>query len=268
MSIARSVPTTIGSLYLAVVLITLYAGVLAWATLIEKRHGADAARLDVYGAAWFAAIHWAIAVNVACSMLNRLPWKHRQAGFLLTHAGILVLLIGCLLTRYMGVQAQLPVYEGHAEYRAYLESDESRRPQEMKLGFQVYLREFRRKLEPGSGMPSHYSSRVDFLDRSSPPRMLRENVLITLNAPVDFTDHSNGRTYRLFQSGFDEAITPWDPDFERLALADRSRDQVCLSRLSVNYDPGRPWKYVGCLMIVVGIVIIYYLHIFYVPREA
>ena len=39
---------------------------------------------------------------------------------------------------------------------------------------------------------------------------------------------------------------------------DHSRDQVYLSHLSVNYDPGRGLKYAGCLMIVVGIGVVYY----------
>ena len=88
--------------------------------------------------------------------------------------------------------------------------------------------------------------------------MLRENVLIKLNAPVDFADPLTGRTYRLFQSGFDGPWLPGDPEFDRLVAGDHSRDQVYLSQLSVNYDPGRGLKYAGCLMIVVGIGIVYY----------
>jgi hypothetical protein len=128
----------------------------------------------------------------------------------------------------------------------------------LDLGFQLYLHKFQRKLDPGAAMASHYSSLVDFLDRGNPPQVLRKNVLIGLNAPVDFVDPQTGRTYRLFQAGFGgDPVLPSQPAFDRLVAGDRSRDCVYLSRLSVNYDPGRGLKYLGCLSIVVGIMMVY-----------
>ena len=242
----------LASLQLAVALIAICIAVLVWGTRIESCYGAAAAHFGVYGAWWFTAINVLLAVNVLLALLLRFPWRRRQTGFVLTHVGILVLLAGCLATRLWGVEAMLPVYEGHAAHLAYEES------RQLDLGFQVYLRRFRRKLDPGSAVASHYSSRVDFLDLSDPPKKLREDVLITLNAPVDFADPRSGRTYRLFQAGFDGPWLPGDPEFQRLVGHDRSRDQVYLTQLSVNYDPGRGLKYAGCLMIVVGIGVVYY----------
>lgn len=358
---------SLASLQLAVILIAVYAlVVLPAATFIESQHGREAARFAVYGAGWFTVIHVLLGVNVLCAMLARLPWRRRQIGFLMTHGGILVLLVGCAFTRWTGIEAALSVYEGHANHLAYEEtlhfeldvhqngskdvtigisfepspfswndgrlsrfpwclghrsqgivydsggimldvldyfkepnptarvrltvdgkSEEfdltatsaealpkglrrilvgkerrvtiSLRQDVVDLGFQVYLHQFRRKLDPGAGMPSHYSSRVDFLDRSDPPKKLLEDVLITLNAPVDFTDPRSGRTYRLFQSSFDGPWTPGSAKFDALAGSDHSRDQVYLSLFSVNYDPGRWLKYLGSLLIVLGIGAVYYL---------
>ena len=114
-----------GSLQLAVVLITVYAVVLAWATLVEHDYheqGAAAARFGIYGSGWFFALNVLLAVNVLGAMLIRIPWKLRQTGFVVTHAGILVLMAGCLLTRQYGIEAQLPIYEGHTAHRALEES--------------------------------------------------------------------------------------------------------------------------------------------------
>ncbi len=259
----------LASLQLAVVVIVVYAVVLAVATFIEKYHGSAAARGAVYDTAWFAAIHVVLAVNMLSAMLIRLPWRRRQIGFLLTHGGILVLLAGCALTRWKGVEAQLSVYEGHAAHVAAIDrpqkDGEDEKAEPLELGFQVYLHQFRRRLDPGSGMPSHYSSRVDFLARSDPPKplkdekKLREDVLISLNAPVDFTDPQTSRTYRFFQASFREPWVPGDVEFDELAGSDRNRDQIYRSVLSMNYDPGRGLKYLGCLLIVVGIGIVYYL---------
>ena len=106
-------------------------------------------------------------------------------------------------------------------------------------------------------MASHYSSLVDFLDRGDPPQTLHEHVLITLNAPADFTDPRSGRTYRLFQSRMLGPWTPGDAEFDRVTGGRRDRDHLYQSVLSVNYDPGRPLKYAGSLLIVVGMVLVY-----------
>ena len=67
----------------------------------------------------------------------------------------------------------------------------------------------------------------------------------------------------MFQSSFEGPWLPGEAEFDRLVHGDRSRDQIYLSRLSVNYDPGRGLKYAGCLLIVVGIVIVYYLRAYF-----
>ena len=171
-----------GSLPLAVLLIGLYIIVLASATMVEKWDGPEAAHFTVYGTRWFTAIHWAAGRQRALRHADPLPWRRRQTGFLVTHVGILVLLAGCLATKYRGVEAQLPIFEGHANRMSASE------PERSGPRLQVYLHQFQRKLDPGGDMASHYSSLVDFLDLGDPPKKLPENVLITLNAPVDFTD--------------------------------------------------------------------------------
>ena len=152
----------------------------------------------------------------------------------------------------------LPVFEGHANGIAKIDASRQGQSNELTLGFQVYLRRFRRRLDPGAGMPAHYSSRVDFLDQSNPPKKLLADALIELNKPVDFTDPQSGRTYRFFQSSFDGPYLPGEAEFNKLVGNARSHDQVYRSYLSVNYDPGRWLKYVGGVLVLLGIIIVYY----------
>lgn len=125
---------------------------------------------------------------------------------------------------------------------------------EIDIGFRVYLQQFNRKLDPGSDKVSHYSSLVDFLDRHDETNRLKEDVLITLNAPVNFADPSSGRSYRLYQSSFSGPYRPGDPQFRRVVGGSQMRDRLFQSVLAVNYDPGRGVKYVGSLMICAGIL--------------
>jgi len=81
--------------------------------------------------------------------------------------------------------------------------------------------------------------------------------LITLNAPVDVADPKSGRSWRLFQSSFKGPWKPGDQGFDELADREHQRDQIYLSYLSVNSDPGRGLKYFGSLMIVVGMIVVF-----------
>ena len=103
-----------GSLRLAIVLMAVLVGVLIPATCVENWYGPAAARFFIYGTAWFAALAVLLAVNVLAALVLRFPWKRRQTGFVLTHVGLLVLLLGCLLTRRRGIDAVVPIFEGQA----------------------------------------------------------------------------------------------------------------------------------------------------------
>ncbi len=369
----------LASLKLAVVLIAVYAALIAWASMLESSYGAAAVHFAVYETWWFLAINILLAVNVLFAAVIRFPWRRRQMGFVLTHSGILVLMAGCLLSWRGGIEARLAVAEGHSSARAYQESwhlvlqigpnnpDSADKPETgaetvqipficgpfdwndyqgklfwfpwrlarrskgvlydrggirlealdytvtgqqsrvhlrlsvddtaeefwladstdelspasgrhavessqrratialsqdvVDLGFLVYLQKFQGKLDPGSLMPSHYSSLVDFLALGPPQKPLLKNVTITLNAPVDFTDPQSGRTWRLFQSSFDGPWKPGSRQFQALAGKDRSRDQIYLSILTLSYDPGRALKYTGSLLIVLGIAAVYYIKV-------
>ena len=53
-----------------------------------------------------------LGANVLAATLVRFPWHRHQLGFLLTHAGILVLLAGAIQTFLGGVEGQLTLREG------------------------------------------------------------------------------------------------------------------------------------------------------------
>jgi len=139
---------------------------------------------------------------------------------------------------------------------------------QIDVGFQLYLHKFQRKLDPGSSQASHYSSLVELRDREGKPvshgRTSDENrILITLNQPVNFSDPRTGRSYRIYQEAFRGPWKPGDPEFDQLAGGSDSREELFLSWLTVNYDPGRGMKYTGSLMIVAGIATMFYMRAYF-----
>lgn len=133
------------------------------------------------------------------------------------------------------------------------------------VGFRVGLNDFEMKLDPGTSQPSHYSSYVDLLDRRADKRFVKDEW-ITMNAPVDFTDPDSGRSYRLFQESFLGPWGPADPMFQQLVASDSDKDQLYASVLTVNFDPGRGVKYLGCLLVVAGIATMFYMRAYFFKR--
>ncbi len=117
----RSILRTLGSLRLAVVILGSLAVVLAGATIYESVYGTQAAQQDIYGATWFAALLVLLAVNVAAATLLRWPWRLRHVGFVVTHAGILVILGGCLMSNQLGTIGRLVLVEGGSDNRVVLD---------------------------------------------------------------------------------------------------------------------------------------------------
>ena len=86
--------------------------VLVAGTLLDDAKGLDYARWFVYHSWWFITLASVLAVNVLMAMLVRIPWKRRHIGFLIVHAGLLVLMAGSILTFVKGIDGRLSITEG------------------------------------------------------------------------------------------------------------------------------------------------------------
>src|SRR5881394_1541304 len=102
------------SLKLAVVLLAvLIAGAIV-GTLYESSFDAKVARAYVYGAPWFNAWLILLAANLTASAFSRWPWKKYHTAFLITHLGIITLLIGSLIGRIFGVEGTNTLFKDEA----------------------------------------------------------------------------------------------------------------------------------------------------------
>jgi hypothetical protein len=95
----------LGSLNLAVVLIITIAGAIAFATVMESKFDSAVARYYIYNAAWFNVWLLVLAVNLFCAAFTRWPWQRKHVGFVITHAGIILMLTGAVVGRMMGFEA-------------------------------------------------------------------------------------------------------------------------------------------------------------------
>lgn len=94
--------------------------VFAGGTFLESAYGTETARLLVYRTPWMGLLLILLALNVAAAAFDRLPWKRKHVGFVVTHAGILVMLAGSLMTQAYGIEGQMAIQEGEAAHRIVL----------------------------------------------------------------------------------------------------------------------------------------------------
>src|SRR5262249_41401222 len=102
----------LASLKLAVISLGLLAAGLAYATLFESGYGTSAVQEWIYQTRGFALLLAFLGMNILCAALIRFPWKRRQTGFVITHAGLLVLLAGSFWSLKTADEGQLGMTEG------------------------------------------------------------------------------------------------------------------------------------------------------------
>ncbi len=104
----------VASLWFGAVLLVLVLLTLACATVYESMHGTEPAAHAFYGTWWFRGLLALLGVNVLAAVLARLPLTRAKIGFVVTHASLLLILLGALATRLFGIDGQLALIEGES----------------------------------------------------------------------------------------------------------------------------------------------------------
>ncbi|MEZ5405213.1 MAG: hypothetical protein R3F23_03250 [Verrucomicrobiia bacterium] len=91
---------------LAVLIIASIVG-----TIYESNFDAKVARAYIYQAPWFNFWLALLAVNLGAVALSRWPWKKHHTGFLITHLGIIILLVGSIIGRIWGIEGTMTLFK-------------------------------------------------------------------------------------------------------------------------------------------------------------
>jgi len=103
----------LGSLWLTVAVLVVLAAILiaaTWASGYDVTVGS--LRRDFYGSWWFNILLGLLAANLIACTVRRKPWKFWQWGFLVTHAGVLTLMIGAAISFNFKIYGHMPIREG------------------------------------------------------------------------------------------------------------------------------------------------------------
>lgn len=100
----------IGSIKMAIPLLTIIAIILIGATFYESQVGSTTVQQEIYKSFWFGALMFLLAVNLGVSAMSRYPWRGaRKIGFALTHFGLIIIIAGSAAVIHLGVEGMLLV---------------------------------------------------------------------------------------------------------------------------------------------------------------
>ena len=156
------------SLKLTIVLLSMILVLLIFGTIFEAKHGNKAAQFLFYNSHWFDALLIFFGFNLICCTIRRFKRKLSQIGFITTHIGVMVILIGGLMSMNMKLEGQLIIPEGEA--RNYLLLDGNVLRASVEQGGNTVTREY----------DTHYDKlggRTTVSDRFSMPEAGMEIVI-------------------------------------------------------------------------------------------
>lgn len=113
----------LSSLRLAVVTMAALGVACIAATFWESWYGTAAAQRLFYRSPWFAGLLALLAASILFSALERYPWNRHHLGFVMAHAGILLLLAGSVVSLHAGLDGRLTLAEGDTSNEISVEGE-------------------------------------------------------------------------------------------------------------------------------------------------
>ena len=97
---------------LTAVLFVLFAAAMAISTFIENDYGTQTAKALVYNAWWFELIMLLFVVNFAGNIKRYELLQRKKFAVLMFHLSFVLIIIGAGITRYIGYEGIMPIFEG------------------------------------------------------------------------------------------------------------------------------------------------------------
>ena len=104
---------------LMALLFIVYAVAMGAGTFIESKYNTDTAKILVYNAWWFEAIHVFFMINFIGNIKRYQLLKKEKWATLLLHLSFVFIILGAFVTRYISYEGMMPIREGAAENQIF-----------------------------------------------------------------------------------------------------------------------------------------------------
>ena len=112
----------LGSMQTMIVLMSIFAIAIGYATFVENDYGTMTAKADIYNARWFEVLLALLAVNLTYNIYKYKMFSIKKAPLFIFHTAFIVILIGAAITRYFGFEGTMHIRE-HQSSSLLISSD-------------------------------------------------------------------------------------------------------------------------------------------------
>ena len=212
---------------ISIILLVLYALLLAVATFVENKYGTSVARTLFYNNVAIYFLQFLMIVCFFVLIFNRKKSAGRQWGMLVLHIAFVFILSGALVTNLFSYEGYIHIREGEKESVLLIPTrDKEADMKEVQLPFEIGLKDFRLIRYPGSNNPSSYESDLIIYSEGKE----REEKVFMNKVVYE-------QQYRIYQTSYD-------------------KDEMG-TVLTVNYDFwGMLITYTGYFLLLIGFILI------------
>jgi cytochrome c-type biogenesis protein CcsB len=104
----------LGSMKTMVVLMSIFAIAIGYATFIENDYGTMTAKAEIYNARWFEYLLFFLTVNLILNIYNYKMYTLKKAPIFIFHVAFVVIILGAAITRYIGYEGSMHIREGES----------------------------------------------------------------------------------------------------------------------------------------------------------
>lgn len=219
----ESLTKILSSYKTSIILMLIYALILAIATFVEKYTSTEIAKVWIYYSPLFIFLQLLLVINFILISIKNHLFEKKKWGGIFVHISLIIILLGAFVTHVSGEEGTIHIREGESVNHMVVHSNKGTKRH--NLPFSLKLEKFTLVRYPGSSSPSSYESLLSIhVDGKF------EEKLISMNNVLDI------KGYRLFQSSYDKD--------EKGTILSANKDVL-----------GRTITYIGYFFLVVGFVL-------------
>lgn len=110
----KQVLSILNSMKTMVILMSIFAFAIGYATFVENDYGTITAKADIYNARWFEVLMALITINLVLNIYKYKMYTLKKAPIFIFHIAFVIIIIGAAITRYIGYEGTMHIREGES----------------------------------------------------------------------------------------------------------------------------------------------------------
>lgn len=183
----------------------------------------------VYRAPWFIMLLLLLGLNIFFCTLKQIRFQAKTSPTVITHLGLLLILIGALITGIFGERGFMLIFKNHNQ-DTFIDADNKFKTLDFKIYLDNFFIDFYDDANNLGRSIKSFKSKVTIFERDR--EILKKTIEV--NHPLTY------KGYSFYQASYDQNDFKW-------------------TGLDVVKDPGVPFVWLGIILLNLGVFLRFYL---------